>query len=101
MELLPSELRRDLIAQQITHNGIGLLFGKTRRPRSLIIQPDHMLTNINPTDRAHPPAQSFGDGARAAGVVEEADVAGIVVFCVIIVGGAGKPRHPEPGFALL
>ena len=53
---------------------------------------DHVLADVDAADGGHVAAESFCDGAGAAGVVEEADFAWLIFFW-------GDPLGSEPGFA--
>jgi hypothetical protein len=56
----------------------------------------HVLANVDAADGGHVAAESFCDGAGAAGVVEEADFSGRVLLLLFFWGG---PLGSEPGFA--
>jgi hypothetical protein len=58
---------------------------------------DHVFADVDAADGGHVAAEGLGDGAGAAGVVEEADFTG--GFLVLLLFFGGGPLGAEPVFA--
>ena len=74
---------------------MSLLSREARRASGFVVVRHHVLADVDAADRGHVAAESFCDGAGAAGVVEEADFS-----CrLLLLFFRGGPLGPEPGFA--
>jgi hypothetical protein len=60
---------------------------------------DHVFADVDAADRGHVAAEGLGDGAGAAGVVEEADFTGGFLVLVLLLFFRGGPLGAEPVFA--
>ena len=96
LELRSRQLWRHFLSEQVPSDGVRLLGSEARGQSGFVVLLHHALADVYAADSSHGGSEGFGDGAGAAGVVEEADVS---AFVVVVIGL--DPGHAEPFAPLL
>ncbi len=94
LEFRSGKLRGYWRSEEIPSDGVGLLGSQSGGEGGFVVLRHHALADVYAADSGHGGPEGFGDGARAAGVVEEADVSAFVIIVIGLSPGNAEPVAP-------